>query len=111
MKLRIIYAVFTFEKMIEHTKITRSARTIHALVEVENKMLITSANMKETTENTADKITTARKLLTSRIAESTGKIIRAEIRSEPTRRIPSTTVTAVITAILARYKAGRPPDA
>lgn len=56
-----------------------------------------------TTENAAEKIITDLKLLKSRIAESAGKIINAEIRSEPTRFIASTIITAMVTAIKKLY--------
>ena len=53
----------------------------------------------QTTDMQAEHTVTARKLLNTRIAESVGKIIRAEIKSEPTRFIASTMVTAVMVAI------------
>ena len=56
-----------------------------------------------TTEKAAEKIITDLKLLKSRIAESAGKIINAEIRSEPTRFIASTMITAMVTAIKKLY--------
>ena len=56
-----------------------------------------------TTEKTADDIVTDRKLLNTHIEASAGKIIKAEIRSEPTRFIANTTITAIITAIKRFY--------
>ena len=53
----------------------------------------------QTTDMQAEHTVTARKLLNTRIAESVGKIMRAEIKSEPTRFIASTMVTAVMVAI------------
>ena len=44
-------------------------------------------------------MTTSLKVLAIRIEARAGKITRAEIRSEPTRFIASTIITAVITAI------------
>ena len=52
------------------------------------------------TDNTAALIVTERKDLNNRIADNAGKITSAEIRSEPTRFIASTMITAVITAII-----------
>ena len=53
----------------------------------------------QTTEMITEKITTPLKFLINLMAESAGKIISADIRSEPTRFIPSTIITAVIIAI------------
>ena len=51
------------------------------------------------TDNTAALIVTERKDLNNRIADNAGKITSAEIRSEPTRFIASTMITAITTAI------------
>ena len=51
------------------------------------------------TDRTADKMVTFMKLLKSLIAESAGKIIRAEISSEPTRFIARTIITAITVAM------------
>ena len=51
------------------------------------------------TEMAAAQITTPRKLLNTRMAESAGKITSAEISREPTRFMASTMITAVITAM------------
>ena len=51
------------------------------------------------TEMIAEKIATALKLFSMLIAERAGKIIRADMSSEPTRFIASTIITAVIVAI------------
>ena len=56
-----------------------------------------------TTDSTAEHIVTDLKLLKIRIAESAGKIIRAEIKSEPTKFIARTIITAIITAISRLY--------
>ena len=53
----------------------------------------------QSVETIAAVITTPLKVRATRIAESAGKITSAEIRSEPTRFIASTIMTAVITAI------------
>ena len=52
------------------------------------------------TDKQTEHITTERKLLNILMAESAGKIISAEIRSEPTRFIARTTITAIIIAII-----------
>ena len=54
------------------------------------------------TDKQTEHITTERKLLNILMAESAGKIISAEIRSEPTRFIARTTITAIIIASI-RY--------
>ena len=51
------------------------------------------------TDITAALIVTERKDLNNRIADNAGKITSAEIRSEPTRFIASTMITAITTAI------------
>lgn len=51
------------------------------------------------TDNTAALIVTEQKDLNNRIADNAGKITSAEIRSEPTRFIASTMITAITTAI------------
>ena len=63
------------------------------------------------TESTAEHTITARKVLNRRIADNAGKIIRAEIKSEPTRFIASTITNAVISAIKRLYKLVRNPVA
>lgn len=55
--------------------------------------------VKQTTEITAVLTVTALKVLNSLIALSDGKIISAEISIAPIRRIPTTTVKAVSTAM------------
>ena len=52
------------------------------------------------TEIAADEITTLRKLLKISMEEIAGKIISAEIKSEPTRFIARTIITAITTAII-----------
>ena len=55
------------------------------------------------TDITAALTVTERKDLKSLIADSAGKITSAEIRSEPTRFIASTMITAITTAINRLY--------
>ena len=52
-----------------------------------------------TTEMTAEQIVTERKLLKIRIAESAGKMTSADTRSDPTRFIASTIITAITVAM------------
>ena len=52
------------------------------------------------TDSTAAQIVTLLKLLNIRMAESAGKITSAEIRSDPTRFMASTMMTATITEII-----------
>ena len=56
-----------------------------------------------TTDRTAEHTVTVKKLLKIRIADSAGKMTRAEISSEPTRFIARTIMTAMITAIIRLY--------
>ena len=62
-----------------------------------------SADKNPSRAQTADRIqenmTTPRKLFIIRIADRAGKIIRAEMRSEPTSFIAITIITAVTVAI------------
>lgn len=61
-------------------------------------------NAAQIIERTAELITTALKLLYSRIVESAGNIIRADVRSDPTKFIARTIMTAIITAMTKLYK-------
>ena len=56
------------------------------------------------TEIIAEQMVTLLKELKRRMADSAGKIIRAEISREPTRFIARTIMTAIITAITRLYK-------
>ena len=76
-----------------------SAVTIVEPTGVEKRMDAISPEPAHTTEMTAEQIITPLKLLKSLIAERAGKIISAEISSEPTRLMASTTISAVMTAI------------
>ena len=51
------------------------------------------------TDMIAELMTTALKLLYSLIVDSAGKIINADVRSDPTKFMASTIITAIITAI------------
>ena len=53
----------------------------------------------QNTDSKAEQIVTDRKLLKIRMADMAGKMISAEIRSEPTRFIARTMITAITTAI------------
>ena len=55
------------------------------------------------TESMAEHMVTDRKLLNRRMADSAGKITRAEISREPTRFMASTMITAMMTAIRRLY--------
>lgn len=66
-------------------------------VEANIEMKIPTAE--QITEITAEAKITARKLLKILIAERAGKIIKAEIKREPTKFIANTITEAVITAI------------
>ena len=64
-----------------------------------------------TTETMAEQIITLLKLLNTRIADRAGKMMSAEISSEPTRFIASTMINAVIIAITRLYTFALTPDA
>ena len=57
----------------------------------------------QNTERHAEKMVTERKLLNILMAESAGKITRADTRSEPTRFIARTMITAM-TVAMRRFK-------
>ncbi len=56
-------------------------------------------NIAQKTDITAEKRMTDLKFLKSRMDESAGKMIRAEIKREPTRFMARTITMAIITAI------------
>ena len=74
---------------------------------IESRMPVTA----QTTEMTAEEITALLKLLKMRIEASAGKIISAEMRSEPTRFIARTIMIAVMTAMSRLYKSAFAPVA
>ena len=54
----------------------------------------------QTTESTAEQTVTEKKLRKIRMADSAGKMTRAEISSDPTRFMARTMMTAIMTAII-----------
>ena len=66
---------------------------------VPERMATMIPNAAQNTENTAEQMVTLRKLLNTRIADNAGKMTNAEIKSEPTRFMASTMITAMITAM------------
>ena len=58
----------------------------------------------ETTETAAEQMMTCRNVPNRRIADSAGKMINAEVRSEPTRFMARTMMTAVMTAMNRLYR-------
>lgn len=85
------------EKII-NTKI--SAVTIVDPTGVEKRIDAKIPAAAQMTDMTAEHRITALKLLKTRIADSAGKIMSAEIRREPTRFMASTMIRAVTTAII-----------
>ena len=75
-----------------------SAATIVGPTGVENAMDASMPPAAQTTEMTAATTVTPLKLRHTLIADSAGKIISADIRSEPTRFIASTIITAMTVA-------------
>ena len=80
-------------------KATKSAATIVEPTGVPAKIEIKSPEIEQIDESTAEQIVTERKLLKILIAERAGKMIKAEIRREPTRFIASTIIIAIMIAI------------
>ena len=79
---------------------------MHTIVEptgVDTRIDIKIPAAEQNTDNTTEQRMTDLKLLKTRIAESAGKITKAEISSEPTKFIASTIIVAVITAINKLY--------
>ena len=76
-----------------------SAATIVLPTGVPARTAIKIPVMAHATEMIAEQMVTERKLLKRRIAEMAGKITSAEMRSEPTRFMASTMITAMMTAI------------
>ena len=66
---------------------------------------------KHTTDIIAEHTTTDLKLRQRRMLVSAGKMMRLDINSAPIMRIPSTTVTAVRTAIIVLYRSALVPVA
>ena len=64
--------------------------------EISNAVII--PDIAQITDIISEETTTLLKLLNTRIEERAGKIISAEISSEPTRFIASTIITATTTA-------------
>ena len=67
---------------------------------VSHRMEIIIPSDAHKTERQAEHIVTALKLLSRRIAESAGKMISAEMSSEPTKFIEMTMMTAIIMAMI-----------
>ena len=80
-------------------KAVRSAATIVLPTGVPARIEIRRPAIEQTTETTAEQMVTERKLLKTRIADRAGKITSAEIKSEPTRFIARTMMTAIMIAI------------
>ena len=64
------------------------------------RMEIRMPRSEQQIDNIAEQIVTDLKLLNTLIAESAGKMTRAEIKSEPTKFIASTIITAIIIAMM-----------
>jgi len=75
------------------------AVTIVGPIGVSAKSDIKIPKTAQSTDVTAEQTTTERKLLKTLIAESAGKITRADIRSEPTKFIARTIITATTIAV------------
>ena len=80
-------------------KANRSAATIVEPTGVPAGTEMSKPVSAQVTLTMTEQIVTDLKLLNTRIAESAGKITSAEMRSEPTRFIASTMITAMMIAI------------
>ena len=76
-----------------------SQATIVGPTGVEKIIAVRIPTRAQTTDSIVEAITTLLKVFAILIAESAGNITRADIRSEPTRFIARTIITAVTTAI------------
>ena len=92
-------------------KAATSTATMVEPTGVPARMDMSMPAMAHTTENMAENTVTDLKLLKMRIAESAGKMIRADISSEPTRFMASTMITAMMTAIRRLYLSALTPVA
>ena len=84
-------------------KTSISAATIVEPTGVPLRMEISIPITAQDTDNRAEQMVTLLKLRHTRMADIGGKIIRAEISSEPTRFIARTIITAITTAIRRLY--------
>lgn len=89
-----------FETTLNRKNTTIFAETIVAPTGVSHNKEIKNPTPAHITDITAEHIITLLKLLKILIAVIDGKIINADIRSEPTRLIASTIIKAVIIAII-----------
>ena len=96
-----LFLIFSIKLLTKKAAI--STATIVAPTGVEYKTEIRIPKMAQVTEITAEQMTTCLKFWKILIAERDGKIISAEIRSDPTRFIPITIMIAIITAIQRLY--------
>ena len=76
-----------------------STVTMVAPVGVLARMEMSIPIREQHTEKMAEQMVTDKKLLKIRMADSAGKMIKAEIKREPTKFIASTMMTAMITAM------------
>ena len=98
--------------MIENTaKAAISTATIVEPTGVPAVIEISIPNSAQNTDSKAEHIVTDLKLLNTRMAESAGNMTSAEIKSEPTRFMARTIITAVVTAIIRLYSPALTPDA
>ena len=93
-------SAFFYLPATRHIKNTAiSTATIIAPTGAETSSEINIPSAVHTTDKTPEHIITDLKLLKIRIADSAGKIISAEVSSDPAIRIANTITTAVTTAI------------
>lgn len=93
------YHRFSLDIMQNNAKAIISAATTVEPTGVENRIDARIPVAAQITDNTAEQIITLRKLLNTRIAETAGNTISADVSNEPARFIARTIITAHITAI------------
>ena len=103
---------FKTAEMMQNMKNTViSAETIVEPTGVSANIEIIMPKNAQIRDITTEQIITLRKLLKTLIAESAGKIMRADISSEPTKFIAITMITAITTAMSRLYISDRIPVA
>ena len=95
----MIFYPRTFPTAKQITKAIKFATTILAPAGVDQAKDATIPRKKQSTESIAEKTTTLKKLLKTRMALRAGNTIKLDIIMAPMRRIPTTIVRAVKTAI------------
>ncbi len=97
-------------KIVQKTNKAKSTATIVDPTGVPATKDIIIPNKAQNTDEAAAKIVTLLKFLKIFIADTAGKIINAEIKSDPTRFIAKTIMIAIKTAMIKLYAKTFVPD-